>query len=92
LYLQMKEDENLETMPVIEQDGLESFHYLIRDYARDDYANIVSWWNPIKGELGSICSMWGAVKWIDQNGRSIKLVSDEDSQWIDLDKITEVKG
>lgn len=92
LYLQMKEDEKLETMPVIEQDEFESFHYLIRDSARDDYAITVSWWNPIKGELGSICSMWGAVKWIYQNGRRIKLVNDEDSQWIDLDKITEVKG
>lgn len=30
LYLQMKEDEKLVTMPVIEQDELEAFHYIIR--------------------------------------------------------------
>ncbi|MED4754595.1 YolD-like family protein [Brevibacillus choshinensis] len=92
LYLQMKEDEKLEAMPVIERDELESFHYLIRDSARDDYAITVYWWKPIKGELGSTCSMWGAVKWIDQSGRRIKLVRDEDSQWIDLGAITDVKG
>lgn len=92
LYLQMKEDEKLVSMPTIEQDELESFHYIIRDSARNDYAITVSWWNPIKGELGSICSMWGEVKCIDQNARRIKLVSDEDCQWIELDRITDVKG
>jgi hypothetical protein len=30
--------------------------------------------------------MWG-VKWIDMHARRVKLVSDEDSQWIAMDKI-----
>ncbi|MED1855959.1 YolD-like family protein [Brevibacillus reuszeri] len=50
------------------------------------------WWNPVKGELGSTCEMWGVVQWIDQNSRRIKLVNDEDVQWISIDNITEVKG
>ncbi|MGG4459292.1 hypothetical protein ABEX29_13360 [Brevibacillus porteri] len=36
--------------------------------------------------------MWGVVKWIDQNARRIKLVTDEDSQWINMDHITDVKA
>ncbi|WP_306418842.1 YolD-like family protein [Brevibacillus reuszeri] len=92
LYLQMQEDAKLVPMPVLEQDELESFHYIISDSARGDYAITVTWWRPVKGELGNPCCMWGVVKWIDQNARRIKLVSDEDSQWIALDRITDVKG
>lgn len=61
-------------------DRMQPFHDLIRDSAREDYAITGSWWKPIKGELGSNCEILGLVKWIDQNGRRIKLVSDEDSQ------------
>jgi hypothetical protein len=38
LYLQHREDAKLVKMPVLEQDELESFHYIIRDSAREDYA------------------------------------------------------
>ena len=88
----MKEDGKLVTMPYLEQDELEAFQYLIRDSAREDYAITVSWWKPIKSELGSFCEMWGVVKWIDQNSRRIKLVNDEAAQWISMDNITRVKG
>lgn len=91
-YLQLREDEKLVPMPMLEQDELESFHYLIRDSAREDYAVTITWWQPLKGELGKNCSMWGVVKWIDQNGRRIKLVNDEETQWISLDQITDVKS
>ncbi|WP_312115891.1 YolD-like family protein [Brevibacillus reuszeri] len=92
LYLQTKEDDKLVTMPKLEQDELETFHYLIRDSAREDYAITVCWWKPTKGELGSTFEMWGVVKWMDQNGRRIKLVNDEDVQWIPIDYLTEVNG
>lgn len=59
LYLQLKEDQKLVSMSVIEQDELESFHYLIRDSARDDYAITVSWWRQEKGRLGSTYSLLG---------------------------------
>ncbi|UED73225.1 YolD-like family protein [Brevibacillus sp. DP1.3A] len=49
-------------------------------------------WKQNKGKLGTICTMWGVVKWIDQNSRRIKLVTDEDSQWISMDHITAVKA
>ncbi|WP_410720253.1 hypothetical protein [Brevibacillus sp. SIMBA_076] len=52
----------------------------------------MTWWKPVKEELGCACSMWGMVKWIDQNGRQVKLVSDEDVQWILMDSIINVKG
>ncbi|QRG66919.1 YolD-like family protein [Brevibacillus choshinensis] len=91
LYLQLKEDEKLVSMPVIEQDELESFHYSIRDSAREDYAITVTWWRQVKGNLGSTCSMWGAVKWIDQQGRRIKIVNDTDVQWVNMDRIVDVR-
>lgn len=92
LYLQTKEDEKLVSMPTIEQDELESFHYMIRDSAREDYAVTVTWCQPVKGDIGTFCSMWGAVKWIDQQRRRIKLVNDEESQWISMDKIISVRA
>ncbi|MGF9909423.1 YolD-like family protein [Brevibacillus porteri] len=71
LYLQVKEDDKLITMPIVEQDELESLNYVICDSARADYAITVTWWKQVKGNLGTICTMWGVVKWIDQNGRRI---------------------
>ncbi|WP_080597850.1 YolD-like family protein, partial [Rhodococcus rhodochrous] len=92
LYLQIKEDEKLCPMPILEQDELESIQYIIMDSARCDYAITVTWWQPVKEDLGKTCSMWGVVKWIDQNGRRIKLVNDEESQWIPMDRIVEVRA
>lgn len=90
LYLQLKEDENLVSMPVLEQDELESFHYMIRDSAREDYAITVTWWKEVKGNLGSTCSMWGVVKWIDQQKGWIKLVNDTESQRIQMETIISI--
>ena len=92
LYLQTKEGEKLIPQPALEQDELESFHYMIRDAGREDYAITVTWWKPFKGDLGSTCNMWGTVKWIDQQGRRIKLVNDTESQWIGMDSIISVRG
>lgn len=92
MYLQIKKDEKLILQPVLEQDELESFNYQIRDSAKEDYAITVNWWQSVKGELGNTCSMWGVVKRIDQNARRIKLVNDEESQWISLDNITAVSS
>ncbi|WP_409177521.1 YolD-like family protein [Brevibacillus fortis] len=75
LYLQMKEDDKLVSMPILEQDEMESLQYVLRDAAREDYPVTVSWWKPVKGNLGTTCTMWGVVKWIDQQGRRIKLVN-----------------
>ncbi|MBY0055002.1 YolD-like family protein [Brevibacillus agri] len=91
LYLQMREDEKLVPMPVLEQDELESMQYLIRDAAREDYAVTVTWWQPTKGDLGKICSMWGTVKWIDTTARRIKLANDEDWRWIPVDAVVSVR-
>lgn len=42
LYLQLREDEKLVSMPAIEQVELESFHFAIPDSAREDYAITVT--------------------------------------------------
>ncbi|MGG1662860.1 YolD-like family protein [Brevibacillus sp. NRS-1366] len=92
LYLQMKEDEKLVRMPELEQDELESFHYQLRDAGRENYAVTITWWKHKKDSLGTTCVMWGKVEWIDMNTRRVKLLTDEDVQWIPMDTITEVKG
>jgi hypothetical protein len=92
LYLQLKEDQKLVPQPMIEQDKLESFHYLIRDSGREDYAVTVSWWKPMKDDLGTICNMWGVVKHLDSNNRRIKLVNEEDAVWIDMNKIVDIRA
>lgn len=89
-YLQHREEQKLEKMPVLEEDELASFQYLIRDSAREDYAITITWWQPVKDDLGKTCSMWGVIKWIDQNSRRVKLVNDEESQWIQMDAIIDV--
>lgn len=53
LYLHVKEDEKLVTMPFLKNDELESFLYMITDSAWEDYAVIVTWWDERKkGSLG----------------------------------------
>lgn len=91
LYLQFKEDQKLSEQPTLEEDELANFQYLIKDSAREDYAVTVTWWKPVKENLGTFCSMWGVIKWIDPNSRRIKLSNDESIQWIDLDKIISVR-
>ncbi|WP_339167125.1 YolD-like family protein [Brevibacillus sp. FSL L8-0520] len=92
LYLQIKEDEKLCPMPILEQDELESIQYIIMDSARCDYAITVTWWESVKDELGKGCSMWGIVKWIDTSARRIKLVNDSNVQWIPMDRIFGVQA
>lgn len=91
-YLQLLEDQTLVTMPELEQDELESFHYIIRDSAREDYAITVTWWQPVKDDLGKTRSMWGVIKWIDPQTRRVKLINDAESQWINMDRIIGVSA
>ncbi|WP_188066577.1 YolD-like family protein [Brevibacillus brevis] len=92
LYLQMKEDDKLVAMPVIEQDELETFDYLLRDAQQNEKAVSITWWQHKKNGLGTICTMWGAVPEINENTRKVKLLTVEDVQWILLDNITDVRG
>lgn len=92
LCLVKKENEKLVQQPVIEKSDLEAFHYMIRDAGREDYGLTVVWWIPVKGNLGMVCSMWGAVKWIDARELRVKMVNDAESQWIPMNRIVDVKG
>lgn len=92
LYLQMKEDEKLVPMPELEQDELESFHYQLRDAGREDYAVTITWWRHKKNNLGTTCTMWGKVDWIDLSRRRVKLLTVEDVQWIPMDTIIDVRS
>lgn len=92
LCLEKMENEKLVQQPIIEKTDMEAFHYMIRDAGREDYGLSVVWWKPVKGNLGMVCSMWGAVKWVDAHERSIKMVNDEESQWVPMDRIVDVKS
>ncbi|WP_411503500.1 YolD-like family protein [Brevibacillus centrosporus] len=92
LYLQLKEDEKLISMPTIEQDEFESFHYILQDAQQGNYAVTLTWWRHKKNNLGTTCMMWGKVEWIELNTRRVKLLTDEDVQWIPMDSIIDVKG
>ncbi len=92
LYLQLKEDEKLVSMPLIEQDEFESFEYILRDAQQENYAVTITWWRHKKNNLGTTCMMWGKVEWINPNNRRVKLLTDEDAQWIPMDTIIAVKG
>ncbi len=92
LYLSMKEDDKLVPMPILEQDELESFHYQLRDAGRENYAVAITWWKREKNGFGTTCRMWGKVEWVDTNSRKVKLLTDEDVQWIPMDTIIDVRS
>lgn len=48
LYLQLKEDEKLVSMPTIEQDEFESFEYILRDAQQENFAVTITWWRHKK--------------------------------------------
>lgn len=92
LLLQMQEDKKLVPMPVLEQDELEAFHYHLLDAGRENYAVTITWWRHKKHELGITCTMFGKVEWIDMNARQVKLLNDENAQWIPMDCIISVRS
>ncbi|TQK73509.1 YolD-like protein [Brevibacillus sp. AG162] len=92
LYLQMKEDDKLVPMPILGQDELESFHYQFRNAGRENYAVANTWWKHKENSIGTTCRMWRKVEWVDTNSRKVKLLTDEDVQWIPMDTISDVRS
>jgi hypothetical protein len=88
LYLQLKEDEKLVPQPILEEDELSEIQYRIEDSRQYDFALTVRWWQPVKGDLGRIREMRGWVKSVDTTFKRLKLVNDENCEWIDMTKIT----
>ncbi|WP_235828198.1 YolD-like family protein [Brevibacillus migulae] len=92
LYLQPKKAPMLVKEPIVAEYDRASFHYLIKDSARNDYAVTISWWQSVNGNLGSTYSMWGMIQWIDKDEGRLKLVNDENVQWIELKQIIDMKA
>ncbi|MBO8164249.1 MAG: YolD-like family protein [Brevibacillus sp.] len=91
LYLELKRDQELIPQPILEEDELMEIQYRIQDSMQYDYTVTLRWWEPVKNGQGRICEMWGWVKAVDNPYRVLKLVNDKDSQWIDMDRIIEVR-
>jgi len=85
-------EKSLATMPVIEEDELLEMNQVIQESIHDDFAITVKYFHPTRKQLGVVESFWGWVQRIDQVNRQIKLVNDEDIQWISMDKIVKVEA
>lgn len=85
-------EKTLVKKPELADDELAEMNYRIHGSLRYDYAVTVRWWNRVKGDLGEIITMWGVVKTIDAVHRWIKVVNDEESAWIEIDDITDVRA
>ncbi|WP_289143070.1 YolD-like family protein [uncultured Brevibacillus sp.] len=71
-------------LPPIEADQMAELNVLIYDSVRKDYAITICWQdNCIRKE-------WGVVKGIDRADRKIKLVRDDGSWWVPIDKLLQV--
>lgn len=64
----------------------------LRDAGRENYAVAITWWKRKKKSIGTTCRMWGKVERIDTNIRKVKLLTDEDVQWIPMDTIIDVSS
>ncbi|MBO8165096.1 MAG: YolD-like family protein [Brevibacillus sp.] len=83
-------EKTLVRQPTIEEDELTEFNRLIYDSVHRDYAVTVQYWVPIRRNLGEIRTVWGWVKKIDATHKQIKVVNDEDVEWIDVNRIVGV--
>ncbi|WP_309241978.1 YolD-like family protein [Brevibacillus daliensis] len=66
VLIQMKEDQKHVEKPVLEDDELTEFCYLITDSRQYDYEVNVSWRKSTKGDRGVIETAWGWVDKFDQ--------------------------
>lgn len=78
--------------PDLEEDEKVEINRILQESLQLDYAVTVRWWKPVKGDLGEILTFWGWLKRIDLNKRQIKIISDEEFWWIDLDRIVKVEA
>ncbi|USG65140.1 YolD-like family protein [Brevibacillus ruminantium] len=84
-------EKTLVEKPELEEDEKAEINRILQESLQLDYAITIIWWQQFREELGNTCSMWGIVKWIDQQGRRIKLMNDEEIQWIQMDQIVDIR-
>lgn len=75
--------------PMLDNQELEEINYKFMDSIHNDYAVCVSWWAPVRGELGQIKRSWGTVR-IIPDLRQIRLTRDDDVAFIRMDRIVSV--
>lgn len=68
----------------IEADHLAELNVIIYDSVRKDYAITISWQDTC------IRKEWGVVKDIDRADKKIKLIRDDGSWWVPIDKLLQV--
>ncbi|UFJ40081.1 YolD-like family protein [Brevibacillus humidisoli] len=91
-YLKMNQEQELVAQPIIEEDEVNKFNRIIYDSVHRDYAVTVRSWVPvsIRPDLGEIKSVWGRIKRIDATNQQIKIVNDEGTEWIDMNRIVAI--
>ncbi|ATF13639.1 hypothetical protein A616_17125 [Brevibacillus brevis X23] len=80
----------LQEKPYVDDDDFGEMCFRIYDSTQYDYAIDVKWFQPAKGNLGTLESSWGVVKEIDANKRRFKLISDWSSEWIKIENLISV--
>lgn len=91
--LEHNDTRGLEPRPEIDEEDFGEMCFRIYDSTQYDYAINVKWFVPVKGDMGSFETAWGVVREIDKRYERFKLVSDWDSNWInvrDLVSVTKV--
>ncbi|WP_340701619.1 YolD-like family protein [Brevibacillus borstelensis] len=85
-------EKTLVEKPELEEDEKVEINRLLQESLQLDYAVTVSWWKPVREDLGEIHASWGWLQRIDMPHRQIKLINDEEFWWINLDQIVKVEA
>lgn len=83
------------TQPILDDQELLEMARMIEESRIDDFALIVTWFEPEKTVdkevLGREETAWGWVQQIDMNRKQIKLVNDEGFWWIFFNRIMSIE-
>ncbi|KKX53289.1 YolD-like family protein [Brevibacillus borstelensis] len=85
-------EKTLVEKPELEEDEKAEINRLLQESLQLDYAITVSWFKPVREDLGEILTFWGWLQRIDLANRQIKIISDEDFWWINLDQIVKIEA
>lgn len=84
-------ERSLVPKPVIEQDMLIEWSYLIQESIQDQKWLHIQYWHPIRNDLGEYRHIEGFISFIDRVNRKIKINNEENFNWIHLDQIVKLE-
>ncbi|WP_419877538.1 YolD-like family protein [Brevibacillus centrosporus] len=76
--------------PFVNEEEFGEMCFRIYDSTQYDYAIFVKYFLPQKGQLGRLEKVWGVVREINPEKKQFKIVSDWESQWINVEDLVSV--